>query len=361
MVFQGRIRSIPEGLSMWARLSVLAAIFAFPVMGAPIIQNISGPSNAAEEIVPIRGTVTYLAGDTVRYGSCDALESFCYPNSATFKARREVDFKRYQTLLAERFNIPAQYLLADDKMDQNFQNMTTLLKNVLEDETVSQPEKNQAKAKFDTLTKKGGLISRFNRARALKQSLKWDEANPQQDLARFEKSQREFEDSNWPLNFVTDLDNIDPLNIFEPSTEKSWILVGRNMNRGQTGEACAKKGYRLPTQKEWEISKPWLMSSAIVAAVQSSTGKFWLAEMGSKGEGVKIPKFSERTGEPYTLVETHWNPYFNYVRFEGSNATLESYELAGTTKNPSVEDELLAAARTAPIDAVCISDVSNLK
>jgi|GEM_PF-3521967 len=346
---------------MWAQLSALAATFVLPAMGAPIIQNISGPSNPAEEAVPIRGSVTYLAGDSVRYGSCDSLESFCYPNSATFKARREIDFKRYQTLLAERFNIPAQYLLADDKMDQNFQNMTTLLKNVLEDESVSQPEKAQAKTKFDTLTQKGGLISRFNRARALKQALKWDEANPDQDLVRFEKSQREFEDSNWPLNFVEDLDNSDLLNIFEPSTEKSWILVARNMNRAQAGEACAKKGYRLPTKNDWEVSKPWMKTSAIIAAVQKGTGKFWLSEMGSRGQEVKFEKYNERIGKSYTVVETHWNPFFNYVKFEGANITLESYEIAGTTKNLSPEEQLVAAVQTVSMEAVCILDVLNRK
>jgi hypothetical protein len=339
---------------------LVPGLLACQAMANPIIHNISGPASESEEAVPIRSTVTYLDGNTVRYGACVDLETDCLPNSASFIVRREISFERYQSLLAERLDIPAQYLLADDKMDRNFQSTSDLLKKIIEDESISESEKGKARTKFNTLTEEGGLINRFNRARALKLALNWDANDPDSNVSMFEKSQREFEESTWPLNFVPDVNTVDPLVIFEPSTEKTWSLGGQRMNRKEAAAACAQKSYRLPTKKEWEYSQKWLAASAIVQAVRSGAGKFWLLDAVQVGEEVKLLKSNKYSSRPYTVIETHWNPSFSYVELGTTKSSVETVVIQGTMERLSSEAiEDAEAAKTPALGVICVTDRIN--
>lgn len=342
---------------MSARLSISILLLASQAFAGSYIQNISGPATSAQEGSPIRGTVIFLDGDNVQYATCRDKSTFCTPQSPDLEIRRSISFDRYQKLLAELFNIPEKYLIADDQIEKNFQNTSGLLKKIIEDPSVSEDEKQKARGKFLTLTEKGGTIYRFSRARAIKRALLDDEGEPEDNPTRFEKSQSEFKDSNYPFNFVADLNPRDKLVIFEPSSELTWALVTRSLNRKAAAEACAQRGMRIPTVAEFSASQSWLKFSAIWDEIQSrGNGKFWLWDYSIHHRQERVGKVSN-SGNPYTVIENYQDPTFEYVEVSNQSGERKAVGVSGPTSMRTDIDLVDAfGANTQAMDVVCVTN-----
>ena len=321
------------------------------------IQNVSGPEGYGTTV--IRRYVAFEQGGKAKYGRCDVIEDLCLPDSESFELLRETTFENYQTQLAKYFDIEPKYLLFDDKMSANFDATKKLLRNIIDAESVTPEEKNEAQQKFDKLTEKGGIIDRFTQARAIKRSMKWDPENPERNLVNFEKSQKQFLESARPFDFVVDVKATNPREIFEPSTEKTWAFGGNALNRFEAGRACDALGdsFSLPTRSEWSHSREWITKSTIGDAVNAEQANkmVWLRDVEFRELRFTVEKFlSQYATRPVSVVEVQFRPEFLAARFTGTVYNIDGSQ--NWTTRPSDSEAIDDDGRKTPkYSVICVS------
>jgi len=250
------------------------------------IEEVSGP-RVDGLVNTVNRYSVHHEGTDVLYGRCEETEARCLPNSPSYSPRRKVTYDEYQEHLARTFDVDPRYLKNHEKQQKNFTSIVTTLQQILDASSTSAEEKDKALEKFNALTQKGGIVDRFTRAIAIKQSLEWDPADPEKHQVIFERSQHQFRQSLQPMDFATDFKIEDPTVAFEPSTERSWHFAGNQFTRKEADAACARKGlgYHVPSIHEVKNS-PWLYSSYLGDALdtlKSYAGKvIWVSDVESE-------------------------------------------------------------------------------
>jgi hypothetical protein len=252
------------------RIAGLVLFISIPALG--YIELVSGPVDDPDDH-QIQKYAAFVASNHAVLGRCDTLEPVCAPSSKSFIAIRTIPFEKYQGHLAGVFNIETKYLISDVVGETVYKNTQSLLKPIAEGLTSTDAERTDAEQRLKVL---GAIMTRFNEAVRLKRHLSWNENVPDDQKLQIEKLQRQFREVMTPFNFAEEVNVKAPLVAFEPSTEKSWLLVNQSLDSAGAEAACtsAGNGYRLPKAEEWSLAKRWIMTSKLQKAAKTNNAAF---------------------------------------------------------------------------------------
>lgn len=176
-------------------LAFFVGLFSPTGFGWSIEEVIAPSLNDAS--LEIRRSALFRDGDQVKLGRCDVLEAECAPDNATLVLKRQISYEKYLSALAERFQIPAQYLIHHDKGAANYESYIALLTKSMQNQDLPREEQQAARTKLDLLISRGGVLDRFRQALIIKRALEWvpDEKTAEEVHGRFalvDKLQKRF-------------------------------------------------------------------------------------------------------------------------------------------------------------------------
>ncbi|MEZ4750548.1 MAG: hypothetical protein R3B54_07925 [Bdellovibrionota bacterium] len=332
------------------------------------IEAVSGPEHSGLDGTVHRSTV-FRENDTVWYGRCSILEKRCAPDSDSLELDRQQSFEQYQTLLAELFGIGAKYLIYHEKTRENYDRLLESLQEII-DGDAEESEKQKAKQKRDAIKAKGGLRDRFLQAVAIKESLdrKKNEGG-EEFVVTFEKSQKQFRESLWPVNFARLINKPeDPLKRLEPSTDLTWFFGGKALNRKKAKESCGRvAGGRLASFAEMEATAKWMKDTEIWSAIPEEKGthsenpvrKVWLSGASTDKRHARTEQRQEGSYVIKTvdvaIYETDCLFDYAYLYSDGS-AKLFSYRVKTTNLGPIHDPVGECGGETTELPVLCVMD-----
>jgi len=282
-------------------------VFACSYLRAMTIETIVSSPDLSTSGITYRGSLYHFkdskGNDEVIYGECDILEPQCSRANETFRIRRRIPYRRYLEILARYFNIESRFLIEHERGQDVILSAIASHKKGMEDETRSKEERGFDEARYDALTQPGGIRDRFTKALAIKEILEEDAE------VSLTYGREQYRQALWPMDFVRDIDNQDPLTHVELGTRKTWKFVDKSKSISGARQVCGAIGFRLPTREEIVYSNPWLIGSGIGNAVPLEQGartekpekKIWLEERGDsrRERRVQVSEYRYRYEDYY--------------------------------------------------------------
>ncbi|MCB0405288.1 MAG: hypothetical protein KDD51_10925 [Bdellovibrionales bacterium] len=332
------------------------------------IEAVSGPQHSGLDGAVHRSTV-FLENDTIWYGRCNILEKRCAPDSDSLELLRQQSFEQYQTRLAELFGIEAKYLIHHEKTRENYDRLLLSLQEIIEGDA-EEAEKQKATQKRDAIKAKDGLRDRFLQAVAIKESLdRKKNENGEEIVVTFEKSQKQFSQSLWPINFARLINKPEgPLKRLEPSTEFLWFFGAKALNRKQAKDVCGRvAGGRLASLSEMEMAAKWLNGTELWEAIPQETGthseqpvrKVWLDWAGTRErlagtEQKEVGTYIIKTIE--VEIRVH-DCVFEYAYlFSDGTVKRYSYDVKTSHRDPIHDPVGVCGGETPELPVLCVMD-----
>jgi hypothetical protein len=324
------------------------------------IETASGPT-AQNRSEIVRRHTHFIKNKMAVLAKCEEVEAECSPSSKGLRVRRELPYEEYINHLAKHFDVDPRYLTNHDKGLKSYQSAVRTLGDIVKDANLDQTAKSNAQARFDEMTRKGGVMDRFTQAVAIKRSI---ESNT---VVSFAKEQDQFEQAGVPFNFVPDLGAQDPAAVFEPSSERVFWLAGTAVSQFEAKRLCATRGRDFKLFQQSTKIPAWLENSSLGAMLPSYPAgsrqkAFWTDDPGkiNRRQG-KIEKYPENvTGNVKPITQIVWYPdaIFSAATLNsGGVSTLEITVLSGNFEEKRTDAEILAdaSANTPKLGVLCVS------
>ncbi len=324
------------------------------------IETASGPTQQNRSEI-VRRHTHFIKNKMAVLAKCEEVEAECSPASPGLRVRRELPYDDYVAHLANRFDVDPRYLTNHEKGLKSYESAVRTLAEIVKDVNLEPTAKSNAKSRFDEMTRRGGVLDRFNQAVAIKRSIE------SKEVITFAKEQDQFEQAGSPFNFVPDLGTQDPAVAFEPSTERVFWLAGTAASRLEARRLCASRGRDFRVIQGAAEIPAWLASSAMGTMLPSYPAgnrqkAVWLDDEGkiNRRQG-KIQKYPENVRgdvKPYDVVVWYPDAIFSAAAVNaGVVSTIEVTVASSNTKDNRPDKELLAdaSANTPKLGVLCVS------
>jgi hypothetical protein len=276
---------------------------------------------------PIESWVVYEGNDEVHYSRCQPSAEECTRESPEqdVAERRKVTKSAWLSEVARTFGLDARVLLNAEASARRIDASIEALKELEADmDTATEREREEAKTKLATLTKKDGYRDRFIQARALAAAI----APPGEGDANLviESSDRRAYRARWPFNFAADA--FESTNAYVRGTDVLTGLVwtalkGKQSTWNDASAHCAAENAgSAPTSEQLTAAAPWLAASPLAAVLREAgkteQARFWLRGGSSFREDPSDPK-APPTAEGAELKVFHsFGARFDFYRLEAS-------------------------------------------